>query len=145
MSNLAWAGVANPRTHLLWLHWIKYDCHVRDFRQLHVWQKGRVLVHGIYELTGSFPTAERFGLTQQTRSAATPVVANIAEGCGRYGGKEFARFLSVSLGSAFELESHLELARDLGFADPDRIGALLGDCSEVRRMLVALSKTLNHR
>ena len=86
---------------------------------MHVWQKSRLLVNAVYELTGSYPSAERFGLTQQTRSAATSVAANIAEGCGRYGRKEFARFLSMSLGSAFELESHLELARHLGYAGKD--------------------------
>jgi four helix bundle protein len=118
---------------------------VHDFRRLLVWQKSRVLVRNVYELTRPFPNTERFGLTQQTRSAATSIAANIAEGCGRYGGKEFARFLSVSLGSAFELESHLELARDLGFANPQEVESLLKDCSEVRRMLVAFSKSLNQR
>ncbi len=118
---------------------------MQDFRSLLVWQKSRTLVRGIYELTRRFPSTERFGLTQQTRSAATSIAVNIAEGCGRYGRREFGRFLSVSLGSAFELESHLELARDLGFADPHLVDVLLGDCSEIRRMLVAFSKSLNQQ
>lgn len=95
----------------------------------------------MYELTRCYPATERFELIQQTRAAAVSVSANIAEGCGRYGPREFARFVSIALGSESELESHIEIAIALGYADRPSTSPLLANCQELRRMLV----TLYHR
>ena len=56
---------------------------------------------------------ELYGLTSQIRRASTSIPANIAEGCGRSGEPELARFLQIAMGSASELEYHLMLAREL--------------------------------
>jgi four helix bundle protein len=64
---------------------------------------------------GTFPAAERFGLTSQIRRAAVSIGANIAEGCGRYHKGDQARFLQMAKGSAKETRSHLMISRDLGF------------------------------
>jgi four helix bundle protein len=87
---------------------------MRDFRKLMVWQKAHQLTLGIYELTANFPRDEVYGLTSQVRRAAASIPANVAEGCGRDGDTELARFLRIAMGSANELEYHLILARDLG-------------------------------
>ena len=58
---------------------------VGDFRKLEVWQKSQKLVASVYKLTGTFPSAERYGLSSQMRRAAVSVSANLAEGCGRMG------------------------------------------------------------
>ena len=121
---------------------VRYDWYMQDFRRLRVWQKARLLVRVTYGLTACYPRAERFGLTAQSRSAATSIAANIAEGCGRFGRREYARFASMALGSAFELESHLELARDLGFAQVGEAETALALCSDIRRMLVTLIRRL---
>jgi four helix bundle protein len=86
---------------------------MRDFRELKVWQKAHQLTLAIYQTTASFPREERYGLTSQLRRACSSIPANLAEACGRNGDAEFARFCSIAMGSASELEYHLLLARDL--------------------------------
>jgi four helix bundle protein len=90
---------------------------MRDFRQLKVWERGHRLVLDIYEATGKFPRQETYGLAAQLRRSSASIPANIAEGCGRSGDAELARFMLVSMGSASELEYHLLLAHDLNFLD----------------------------
>jgi four helix bundle protein len=57
-------------------------------------------------------------LTGQLRRSCSSIPANLAEGCGRKGDAEFARFCSIAMGSASELEYHLLLARDLKLIKP---------------------------
>lgn len=77
-------------------------------------------------------------MTSQMRRCSSSVAANIAEGCGRRGNAEFARFLGVAMGSASELEYFLLLARDLEYLDPGAYVALAKDVALMRRMLNAL-------
>jgi four helix bundle protein len=111
---------------------------MRDFRKLMVWQKAHQLTLGIYELTANFPRDEVYGLTSQVRRAAASIPANVAEGCGRDGDTELARFLRIAMGSANELEYHLILARDLGYLSPESYESSASSASEVKRMLSGL-------
>ena len=88
---------------------------MKDFRSLKVWQKAHEMVLSVYKATLSLPREEIYGLVSQLRGAVFP--ANIAEGCGCEGNREFARFLGIALRSASETEYHLLLARDLGYLD----------------------------
>lgn len=92
---------------------------MQDFRRLGVWKVSHELTLGAYRGTGSFPSEERFGLTSQLRRSCASIPANIAEGCGRSSGGDFARFLSIAAGSASETEYHLSLAADLGYLAAD--------------------------
>lgn len=69
----------------------------------------------VFQLTRSFPAEERYSLTSQLTRCAVSVPSNIAEGCGRKSHKEFNQFLSISLGSAFELETQMILAYEFGY------------------------------
>ncbi|HEX5848085.1 MAG TPA: four helix bundle protein [Rubrobacter sp.] len=86
---------------------------MKDFHELKVWEKGHELTLAAYKATARFPVEERYGLTSQIRRASASVPANIAEGCGRGGDTELARFLQIAAGSAGELEYHLLLANQL--------------------------------
>lgn len=88
---------------------------MRDFKELLVWQKAHRFVLDIYQDSHGFPSDERFGLTAQLRRAAVSIASNIAEGSGREGDREFARYLSIAAGSASEAEYQVLLARDLGY------------------------------
>ena len=92
---------------------------MRDFRKLKLWDKAHSLTLHIYRASKGFPRDELFGLTSQMRRAAASVCANVAEGCGRRGGAEFARFLDIAMGSASELEYHILLSADLQLVDRD--------------------------
>jgi four helix bundle protein len=110
---------------------------VRDFRELKVWAKAHRLTLATYRATASFPREEVYGLTSQMRRCASSIPANIAEGCGRDGATELARFLRIAAGSASELEYHLLLAHDLSFLDHAVHARLTSDVTEVKRMLTA--------
>jgi four helix bundle protein len=115
---------------------------MQPFRKLTVWQKSHELTLATYRATEKFPKDEQYGLTSQIRRACASIPANIAEGCGRNGDIEFARFLQIAMGSASELEYHFILAHDLGyFPDTDYQSLDQGVC-EIKRMLAALLTTL---
>ena len=115
---------------------------MRDFRQLKVWEKAHLLTLAVYQATANFPRQEVYGLTGQIRRAASSVPANIAEGCGRNGHAEFARYLHIAMGSASELEYHVLLAADLGYLDPHQRERLGADTIEVKKMLTSLIQRL---
>lgn len=117
---------------------------MKDFHKLVVWQKAHRLALEVYESTRTFPREEVYGLTSQVRRAAASIPANIAEGCGRDGDREFSRFLHIAAGSASELEYHILLARDLGFLDTRFYDRLLSNVGEVKRMLASLAQRLQH-
>ncbi len=98
---------------------------MRNFRQLDVWNDARTLVKEIYLITNSFPNSERFGLTSQINRASISIPANIAEGCAKDSQKDFIRFLQISLGSAFELETHLIISCDIGFITDKKLSLVI--------------------
>ncbi len=115
---------------------------MRDFRDIRAWEKAHSLTLSIYKVTSSFPREELFGLTSQLRRASASIPANIAEGCGRAGNAELARFFTMSMGSASELEYHLLLARDLGLLPSRDYECFLSDLTEVKKMLVSYTQKL---
>jgi four helix bundle protein len=118
-------------------------CAVKDFRELKVWQKAHQLTLAVYQLTASFPREELYGLSSQLRRAGASIAANLAEGCGRNGDAELARFCSMAMGSASELEYHLLLARDLKFIKSKDYEELHQRATELKRMLTAFMQALN--
>ena len=117
----------------------------RGFKDLKVWQRACDLVAEVYRLTTSFPDREVYGLTSQMRRAAVSVPANIAEGAGRGGRKEFLHFLHIARGSLAELETLLELARRLDFINEEESRATTHLIAEVGRMLHGLKRSLRTR
>lgn len=115
---------------------------VRDFQDLHVWQKAHALTLSVYRVTAGFPSAEMYGLMSQTRRAAASIPANVAEGCGRGSSRELARFVQIARGSASELEYHLLLAHDLGLLPTEEYPSLRSHLTEVQKMLTSYRQTL---
>lgn len=111
---------------------------MQDFKLLRVWQKAHRLTLETYEASRTFPTGELYGLTSQLRRACMSVPANIAEGCGRRGDRDFARFLQIAMGSACEAEYFLLLARDLRMLEAILHQSLSGQVAEVKKMLASL-------
>jgi len=115
---------------------------MKDFRELSVWEKAHQLTLSVYKCTHAFPKTELYSLTSQMRRACASIPANIAEGCGRHGDAEFARFLHIAMGSASELEYHLLLAHDLSFISKKNYVELSEKVTEIKRMLSALIRKL---
>ena len=115
---------------------------MKDFRELKVWQKAHELALAVYRITATFPREELYGLTSQLRRACSSIAANLAEGCGRSGDGEFARYCSIAMGSASEREYHLLLARDLKLILPADYEELAPRATELKRMLTGLMQKL---
>jgi four helix bundle protein len=98
---------------------------VQSFRELKIWQIAREIVKEVSLFTSKFPQSEKFGLISQMNRSAISVPSNIAEGFGRFSNKDFARFLRISLGSLYELETKLILSSDLAFLDEVAINPLI--------------------
>lgn len=113
---------------------------MQDFKSLKVWRKAHDLALDVYRASGGFPSSEIYGLTSQIRRASASIPANIAEGCGRGGNVEFARFLQIASGSASEVEYHLLLARDLGILKEETHSQLSDKVQEIKRMLSTLTR-----
>jgi len=113
---------------------------VRSYEDLVAWQKSFALVKMIYQATRSFPEDERFGLTSQLRRAAVSIPSNIAEGWGRGSRQEYVRFLKMARGSAYETQTQIRLAFDLGYLPQD--DALMAGIAEVERLINGLIRSL---
>ncbi len=96
----------------------------------------------VYRATRTFPKEELYGLTSQIRRASASIPANVAEGCGRGGDAEFARFLQIAMGSASELEYHLLLVHDLNLLEAKEYETLAEKVIEVKRMLTSFLQKL---
>jgi four helix bundle protein len=81
----------------------------KDFRKLKVGEKNHGVTVKIYQVTKGFPEEELYGLTSRKRHSGLSIPANIAEGCGQESDAECARYLSIAMGSACEVEYHLLL------------------------------------
>jgi len=111
---------------------------VQGHRDLVAWKKGMQLVKDVYRVTRDFPREEAYGLTSQIRRAAISVPSNIAEGHGRNSRREFHQFVGHARGSLLEVETQLEIARDLGYLPAPTAAELLRDANEVGRVLNGL-------
>ena len=83
---------------------------MRDFRKYRIWQDAISITNDIYSITDSFPKNETYGLSNQLQQAAVSIASNIAEGASRESAVEFAHFLEIAIGSAFEVETQLTIA-----------------------------------
>lgn len=105
-----------------------------NYKELKVWQKSMDLVVDIYRTVDTLPRVEQYALSDQIRRCSVSIPSNIAEGSGRNHKKEFIQFLSVSLGSLYELQTQLEIAQRVGY---------LSDISELDIKTLEIEKMLN--
>jgi four helix bundle protein len=110
----------------------------KPHKDLMAWKKAMELVVKVYKETKAFPDSEAYGLTRQIRRAVVSIPSNIAEGASRHSQKEFMQFLYVSKGSLSELDTQLELAKDLGFCSPDTWKMLDEEMVSIDKMISGL-------
>ncbi len=113
---------------------------INSHKDLIAWQKGIRLCKAIYKLTEKFPKEEAYGLTSQMRRCAVSIPSNIAEGRNRGTRKDFTQFLRISLGSAAELETQIEIAKMLSYVTDKECDEAYGLLDEVSKMVMGLIK-----
>ncbi len=111
---------------------------MRDFRKLQIWNDGIEQVVSTYTITKAFPQEEKFGLCSQMQRASVSIPSNIAEGCSRNSEMEFKRFLEISMGSAFELETQTIIAEKLGYISKNDLDTELQSVNELQRKINGL-------
>jgi len=117
---------------------------MRDFRKYDLWEDSMGLVDLIYDLVSLFPESEKYGLSSQMIRAVISIPSNIAEGSSRESEKDFARFLQIALGSAFELETQLLIAnRRKYIIDQERINEIIVTIQSIQKRLYGLKRKLN--
>jgi len=101
------------------------------------------LVAAVYELLKNGAIEKDFALRDQIRRSAISIPSNIAEGSGRSSEKELNRFLDISLGSSFELETQIIIAHKLEFITDDEFDDFTEKVQEEQKMITGLQKSLN--
>lgn len=115
---------------------------IKTFRDLKIWQQSMELVTEIYRATSSFPEEEKYGLTSQLRRSSVSIPSNISEGFGRNSQGDFKRFVNISMGSLFELQTQIEVAKNLEFISKEIFENLYDYSREIERMMSSFIRTL---
>lgn len=115
---------------------------MKNYKELTVWKNGIGLVKEIYLLSRRFPSEEKFALTTQITRAAVSIPANIAEGSSRHSDKDYARFLQIALGSAFELQTYFVIIKELSWIPANELTAVELRLEEQIKMLHGFIKKL---
>lgn len=116
---------------------------MNSYQDLKVWKKGIEIAKAIYKLTNSLPKDEIFGLTNQIKRCSVSISSNIAEGYGRGTTQDYIRFLRIARGSLYELETQLQLIKELELTrEIDLINEIISMLTEESKMLNAMIKSL---
>ena len=115
---------------------------MKNFKELKIWQKGFQIAINSFRITEGFPTQEKFGLALQINKAGVSIPSNIAEGSSRKSDKDYSRFAEISLGSAFELETQLLIAKEIKYGNATLVDSTLEMLAEKEKMLTAFINTL---
>jgi four helix bundle protein len=116
---------------------------MHNFKELKVWKAGIEVTKVIFQLTKSFPSEERYGLISQMVRSAISIPSNIAEGCGRKTNKDFYHFLNIALGSSFELETQLIIAKEFNYINQERLDDTCKSIIDIQKMISGLQKSLD--
>jgi four helix bundle protein len=108
---------------------------VKDFKKLKIWQLAMEITDKVYDIVEQLPSEEKFGLRSQVTRSAISVAANIAEGSAKSSERDYKRFIEISLGSAFELETHVIAISRRKWVKQDLIDELLRMIATEQRMI----------
>lgn len=115
---------------------------MHKFKELEIWKRSRIFCSSIYSITTNFPESEKFGLSNQLQRASVSIPSNIAEGSSRNSNKDFSRFLEITLGSCYEIETQLLIAFDLEFISKEEQNRLSYELEEIIKMISKFKSTL---
>ncbi|WP_010663277.1 four helix bundle protein [Marinilabilia salmonicolor] len=113
-----------------------------SFKDLLVWQKSMNLTVTVHSSIKKLPQIENFGLISQMQRSVVSVPSNIAEGYGRNQTRDFIRFLQISMGSLYELQTQMEICYRLAYIEKEEYDNFDLDSVEIAKMLSALIRKL---
>ncbi|NGX84356.1 four helix bundle protein [Aequorivita sp. KMM 9714] len=113
-----------------------------NFRKLTIWKEGIELTKETYSTTDTFPKSEIYSLTSQLQRAAVSIPSNIAEGTAKRTDKHFLQYLDNALGSAFEWETQLIIAFEVGYISNERFKHLEIKIQSIQGMITRFMENL---
>lgn len=113
-----------------------------NFKKLKIWQMGMELAKNIFEVTSTFPSSEKFGLTSQMNRCAVSMPSNIAEGSSRTN-KSFSHFIDIALGSSFEIQTQLLLSNSQNYISDEKTIFIENKIEEFQKATMSFQNTLN--
>lgn len=114
----------------------------RNYWNYKVWRDAVDYASKVYNVTAGMPWFEKKGLCDQLQRAVVSISSNIAEGAAKPSDVEFAHFLDTSLGSAFEVETQLLIAKNIGYINEELYNVLTNDLNEIERQINGLIHSL---
>jgi four helix bundle protein len=115
---------------------------MKNFKELKIWQRGFKIAVNSFEIVKAFPSEQKFGLGIQLTKAGVSIPSNIAEGSSRSSLKDYNRFIEISLGSCFEAETQLLIARKLQYGNQSLIDSTLLLPEQEEKMITSFSVRL---
>ena len=115
---------------------------MHNYKNMQIWKDAMDLAQDIYALAEHFPVRETYGIISQMTRAAVSVPSNIAEGAGR-SDKDFAHFLSIALGSLYELNTQIVLSERIGYIDNEQSKHLQQKADALQMMISGFKKRLD--
>lgn len=113
-----------------------------NFKNLNIWRLSIDLANDVYILTDLFPKNEEFGLKSQLRRCSVSIASNIAEGSSRSSNKDFNRFLEISLGSLYELQTQIIISSNRNYVELSKLEIIENKITELQRMISGFQKNL---
>lgn len=115
---------------------------MRDFRKLEIWVDAVRFAGIIYKTTSDFPNQEKYGMVSQMNRAVVSIASNISEGCSRRTNIEFSRFLDMAMGSAFELETQIEISKQVTLISDSDYEILITQLHSIQKRINAYRNKL---
>lgn len=114
----------------------------RNFRNYKVWQDAVDYATRVYGATNNMPWFEKKGLCDQLQRAVVSISSNIAEGAAKPTDADFAKFIDTALGSAFEVETQLLIAKNVGYLSDELYTELQAQNVDIQKQLAGLLSTI---
>jgi len=115
---------------------------MRDFRKYRIWKEAIAITNDVYSITEQFPAKETYALSNQMQRAAVSIASNIAEGASRDSVVEFAHFLEIAIGSAFEVETQLTIAYQRKYISTELFQKIVSSLQEEEKGINTFIQTL---
>ncbi|WP_407401133.1 four helix bundle protein [Sodaliphilus sp.] len=109
----------------------------RNFREYEVWIDAVKFATEVYQTTSTLPWFEKKGLCDQLQRAAVSISSNIAEGAAKPSDQDFAKYLDIALGSAYEVETQLIISKNINYITQESFDQLIIPLHSIERQLTA--------
>ena len=113
-----------------------------NYKNMDIWKDAVNIAETVYKLVANYPKNEQFGLISQMSRSSVSIASNIAEGSSRTN-RAFVNYLSISLGSSFELETQLIISKRRGYVGSEDYEDLMSRLDVFQKMTTGFQNSLS--